>query len=61
MMRYMGMIRVGNVLTLLSVLSGRCMVLYFNKSLRTIKTSLLIRSPRSVPPLFRCISLHHKI
>jgi len=32
MMRYMGMIRVvNNVLTLLSVLSGRCMVLYFNK------------------------------
>jgi len=29
----MGMIRVVNVLTLLSVLSGRCMVLYFNKRL----------------------------
>jgi len=27
------MIRVVNVLTLLSVLSGRCMVLYFNKRL----------------------------
>jgi len=33
MMRYMGMIRVVNVLTLLSVLSGECMVLYFNKRL----------------------------
>jgi len=34
MMRYMGMIRiVNNVLILLSVLSGRCMVLYFNKRL----------------------------
>jgi len=34
MMRYMGMIRVvNNVLTLLSVLSGRCMVLNFNKRL----------------------------
>ena len=33
MMRYMGMIRVVNVLTLLSVLSGRCMLLYFNKRL----------------------------
>ena len=34
MMRYMGMIRVvNNVLTPLSVLSGRCMVLYFNKRL----------------------------
>jgi len=33
MMRYMGMIRVVNVLTLQSVLSSRCMVLYFNKRL----------------------------
>jgi len=33
MMRYMGVIRVVNVLTLLSVLSGRCMVLYFDKRL----------------------------
>jgi len=33
MMRSMGMIRVVNVLTLLSVLSGRYMVLYFNKRL----------------------------
>jgi len=34
MMGYMGIIRVvKNVLTLLSVLSGRCMVLYFNKRL----------------------------
>jgi len=33
MMRYMGVIRLVNVLTLLSVLSGRCMVLYFNKRL----------------------------
>ena len=30
---YMGMIRVVNVLTLLSLLLGRCMVLYFNKRL----------------------------
>jgi hypothetical protein len=33
MMRYMGMIRVVNVLTLLSLLSGRYMALYFNKRL----------------------------
>jgi hypothetical protein len=33
MMRYMGMIRVVNVLTLLSVLSGSRCMLYFNKRL----------------------------